>query len=146
MNLAQHDSRSPRLLTTFRHPLEAEQLANQLRENGIEALTTGSAIATGAIEFAQVDVQVLVPSEQLELARKVLADSQSTPPVNWDEIEWPDDEPDEPDAADATLESTIGLVYPAHWKNGILGKTFVVINVVFFVATVAWVAFMLFGT
>ena len=140
MNLAQNDARSPRLLTTFRQPMEAEQLANQLRENGIEALTTGAAIATGAIEFAQVDVEVLVPSDQLDQARKVLADSQATPPINWDEVDCHEDGQSE--VSEDSFESDIArLSYTSNWSPGIrFGLALISVISIF-----VWAAFIVFA-
>lgn len=83
-----NDLRSPKVLATFRHPLEAEHLANGLRSHGIEVLTTGTTIATGAIEFAQVDVEVLVTSEQFDAARSIMNEIQSNEPIDWDNVNW----------------------------------------------------------
>lgn len=113
------DPRAPQVLTTFRHPMEAAQLVNLLIERGIEARTSGTTIASGSIEFAQIDVEVLVPNEQLESARTITEDFRSNEAViDWSKVDWRNDEAGEQfETTDASasdsIESSISrLLYP----------------------------------
>ena len=82
------DLRSPKLAATCRHPLEAEMLVNELRGEGIDAQTTSTTIAGGAIEFALIDAEVLVPAEDLDRAQQIIARSrQEQANIDWDEVD-----------------------------------------------------------
>ena len=82
------DLRSPKVAATCRHPLEAEMFANELRANGIDAQTTNTTISGGAIEFALIDAEVLVPYESLEQAQQIIArlrKEQSN--IDWNQVD-----------------------------------------------------------
>ena len=86
------DLRSPQVLTSCRHPLEAEMLVNHLKAEGIDARTTNTTIANGAIEFALIDAEVLVPSEQLVAAQQHLEEFRAASEIDWDTVDVGDPE------------------------------------------------------
>lgn len=81
------DLRSPQKLTSCRHPLEAEMLANHLKAAGIDARTTNTTISNGAIEFALIDPEVLVPAEQIAVAQTLLEEFRADSDVDWDTVD-----------------------------------------------------------
>lgn len=135
------DLRAPKVLTTFRHPIEAEHLANQLRDHDIEVIISGGPIATGTIEFVQIDVEVLVPAEQLKTARSLMQEFEANDsPIDWDAVDWQDGET--PSATESelqvedTIESSVSrLLYPE--PSATLGNWFVVRLVVGLIAAAA---------
>lgn len=81
------DALNPVVLTTFRHELEAGVLVNHLRARGVEARSTGSMVSGGRVEIP-ADVEVLVPSGQLESARAMLSELDSNDgEVDWDLVD-----------------------------------------------------------
>lgn len=84
------DARTPVKLATFTHELEAGVLVNDLRQRGIEAQSTGEALAGWRVE-APADVEVIVPVYQLEQAKQIMAglnDSQQE--VDWSQVDTGD--------------------------------------------------------
>lgn len=82
------DLRSPKVAATCRHPLEAEMCVNELRAHGIEAQSSSTTISNGAIEFAQIDAEVVVPAEQLEEAKAIverLRNEQAN--IDWSQVD-----------------------------------------------------------
>ena len=82
-----HDLRSPKVVATYRLPLEAEMLANELRERGIDVRTTGTTIATGSVEFLQIDVEVVVPAEQYDEARTIAESITDPGEIDWTSVD-----------------------------------------------------------
>ncbi len=82
-----NDLRSPQVLTSCRHPLEAEMLVNFLKAEGIDARTANTTIANGAIEFALIDAEVLVPSEQIGAAQELLKEFRAASEIDWDSVD-----------------------------------------------------------
>lgn len=99
---------SPKVLASFAHELEAGVIVNELRSRGIRAQTSGETLAGFRAEVPG-DVNVLVPEEQLELARRHLEELHSTTrsDVNWSLVDVGD--PVEPDVTSPVQRNQVLL-------------------------------------
>ena len=92
--MSTHDPNAPAKLATFTHELAAAALANELKRHGIDAKLRGENVAGFRAE-TPAEVEVVVPANQLEEAKAILAKTEAAGEVDWSQV----------DTGDRTLEN-----------------------------------------